>query len=247
MKEYVERSYRLLHRQQDLVFFQIAIKETDLDIGIAHDKLTAGLVDGVKQEIIKIRSQLEQYITADHTFYHTLEPYTPGPGAPEIARIMARAAATAGIGPMSAVAGAIAQHMGLYLARRCREVIVENGGDIYMRSERKRKIGVFAGSSPFTNRLALEIESHRMPLGICTSSGTVGHSLSLGHADAVVIMAPSAALADAVATAAANQVQNEDDLQTAVEFAMSINSVTGALAIKNDQLAAAGAIKLAPA
>ncbi|TYO96236.1 UPF0280 family protein [Desulfallas thermosapovorans] len=246
MKEYVERSYRLLHRQHDLVFFQIAVKETDLDIGIPRDKLTAGLVEGVKQEVIHIRSQLEQYIAKDQTFLRTLKPYLPGPGAPEIARVMARSASTAGTGPMSAVAGAIAQHVGVYLAKRCREVIVENGGDIYIRSGQTRKIGVFAGPSPFTNRLALEIEPHRTPIGICTSSGTVGHSLSLGKADAVVILSPSAALADAVATAAGNLVQDENDLQAAVEFAMGINSVTGALAIKNDKLAAAGAVKLAP-
>jgi len=246
LKEYVERSYRLLHRQQDLVFFQIAIKETDLDIGIPRDKFNSGLVKGAKQEIIKIRSQLEQYIAANRIFLHTLEPYQPGPYAPEIARAMAGAAAAAGTGPMSAVAGAVAQHVGLYLAKRCREVIVENGGDIYLRSGKMRKIGVFAGPSPFTNRLALEIQPHRTPLGICTSSGTVGHSLSFGCADAVVIMAPSAILADAVATATGNRVQNEDDLQAAVEFAMSINSVTGALAIKNDKLAAVGAVKLAP-
>ncbi|KAF1086401.1 hypothetical protein SPSYN_00119 [Sporotomaculum syntrophicum] len=246
MREYVERSYRLLHRQQDLVFFQIAVKETDLDIGIPRDKLTTGLVEGVKKEIITLRRQLEQYIAANPVFLHTLEPFEPGPDAPEIARAMAGAAAAAGTGPMSAVAGAFAQNVGSYLARRCREVIVENGGDIYLRSSQTRKIGIFAGPSPFTNRLAIEIEPHRTPLGICTSSGTVGHSLSFGCADAAVILAPSALLADAVATAAANRVQGEDDLQAAVEFAMSIKTVTGALAIKNDNLAAAGAVKLAP-
>jgi len=242
----VERSYRLLHRQQDLVFFQLTIKETDLDIGIPRDKLTPGLVEGVKQEIIRVRAQLEQYVAAHPLFLTTLEPFESGPDAPEIARAMAGAATAAGIGPMSAVAGAVAQHVGSYLAKRCREVIVENGGDIYLRSSHTRKIGVFAGPSPFTNQLALEIEPHRTPLGICTSSGTVGHSLSFGCADAAIILAPSAILADAVATATGNRVQSEDDLQAAVEFAMSITSVTGALAIKNDKLAAAGAVKLAP-
>jgi hypothetical protein len=125
-------------------------------------------------------------------------------------------------------------------------VIVENGGDIYIRSGRVRKIGIFAGESPFTNRVALEIQPHQTPLGVCTSSGTVGHSLSLGRADAVVILAPSAPLADAVATAAGNLVQDERDLEKAVNFALGIKSVTGALAIKNDQLAAAGKIKLVP-
>lgn len=82
MKEYTERSYRLLHRQQDLVFFQITVKETDLDVGVSRAKLTAGLVEGAEQEIIRVRSQLEKYIATDQTFLRTLKPYLPGPDAP---------------------------------------------------------------------------------------------------------------------------------------------------------------------
>lgn len=244
MKEYVERTYRLLNNQQDLIFFQIAIKETDLDIGIPGKKLTSSLLEGIKQEVNAIREQLEQYITTNNTFLHTLKPYKITTNAPEIAKIMANAGNLAGIGPMSAVAGAIAQHIGMLLAKRTQEVIVENGGDIYIRSLRTRKIGIFAGSSPFTNRLALEIPPHQMPLGICTSSGTVGYSFSKGCADAAVILSPSAAVADAVATATGNLVQDEQDLQKAADFAMSIKSVTGALVIKNDKMAAAGNVKL---
>lgn len=246
MNEYVNRTYRLLHRQDDLVFFQLLVKETDLDIGVLRAKLNQELFNGVKQAVLTVRTQLEQYILNDEKFIRALKPYSTQPGAPAIVRNMAIAGQRAGTGPMAAVAGAIAQHVGEYLARRTREVIVENGGDIYIRTERMRRIGIFAGPSPFTNRLALEIEPHRTPLGICTSSGTVGHSLSLGLADAVVILAPSAAVADAVATAAGNLVQDESDLQKAVDFALAVKSVTGALAIKNDKLAAAGSIKLAP-
>ena len=246
MTDYVNRTYRLLHNQKDLVFFRVVIKETDLDIGIPRKILSHALIESVKKEIIAIRSQIEDYISENELFLTTLKPYSVSKHAPELVRIMAEASTAAGIGPMSAVAGAIAQHIGVFLSRRSSEVIVENGGDIYLRSGRIRKIGVFAGPSPFTNKLAIEIEPYLTPLGICTSSGTVGHSLSFGCADAVVILAPSAALADAVATATGNLVQNEDDLQTAVEFAMSIKSVTGAMAIKNDKLAAAGSIQLAP-
>lgn len=246
MNEYVERGYRLLHRQDDLVFFQVVVKETDLDIGVPRARMSRELAEAARQAVIKARSQLEEYIEADERFLSTLEPHSTVLGAPEIARVMAAAGRAAGTGPMAAVAGAIAQQVGEHLARRTREVIVENGGDIYIRTGRVRRIGVFAGPSPFTNRLALEVEPHRTPLGICTSSGTVGHSLSLGCADAVVVLAPSAALADAVATAAGNLVRDEEDLQQAVDFALGIKSVTGALAIKNDKLAAAGNIKLAP-
>ncbi len=246
MSEYVDRTYRLLHRQDDLVFFQVLIKETDLDIGVPRHRLNKELMDSTRQTVLSVRAQLEQYILSDEKFLKTLAPHQTQTGAPAIAVNMALAGQVAGTGPMAAVAGAVAQHVGEYLARRTREVIVENGGDIFIRTERVRRIGIFAGSSPFTNRLALEIEPHHTPLGICTSSGTVGHSLSMGCADAIVVLAPSAALADAVATAAGNLIQGEPDLQRAVDFAMGIKSVTGALAIKNDKLAAAGNIKLAP-
>jgi len=246
LSEYVERVYRLLHRQEDLVFFQLAVKETDLDIGVPRRSLNRELVEGVRQEVIAVRAQLEQYILKDEQFLKTLAPHQTQPGAPAIAVTMALAGQTAGTGPMAAVAGAVAQQVGEYLARRTKEVIVENGGDIFMRTERVRRIGIFAGPSPFTNRLALEIEPYHTPLGICTSSGTVGPSFSMGCADAMVVLAPSAALADAVASAAGNLVQSTADLQQAVDFALGIKSVTGALAIKDDQLAAAGNIKLAP-
>lgn len=246
MPEYVDRTYRLLHSQKDLAYFRVLIKETDLDIGVSRDKLTVALIKETNNEVMSVRSQLEQYIRRDELFLRTLKPHQPARDAPKIVRVMAEAGAVAGTGPMAAVAGAIAQHVGEYLAKRSREVIVENGGDIYIRSGRVRKIGIFAGESPFTNRVALEIQPHQTPLGVCTSSGTVGHSLSLGRADAVVILAPSAPLADAVATAAGNLVQDERDLEKAVNFALGIKSVTGALAIKNDQLAAAGKIKLVP-
>ncbi|WP_027363251.1 UPF0280 family protein [Desulfotruncus alcoholivorax] len=246
MTDYVNRTYRLLHNQKDLSFFRVVVKETDLDIGVPGRFVTPALIEGVRKEVLTIRSQIEGYISENELFLTTLEPFLVSKEAPELVRIMAEAGNAAGIGPMSAVAGAIAHHIGSYLARRSSEVIVENGGDIYLRSGRLRKVGIFAGPSPFTNKLAIEIEPHQTPLGICTSSGTVGHSLSFGCADAVVILAPSTALADAVATATGNIVQSEADLQAAVDFAMGIKSVTGAMVIKNDKLAAAGNIRLAP-
>ena len=141
------------------------------------------------------------------------------------------AARLAGVGPMAAVAGLISEKCGSLLARYSDNVIVENGGDIWLKTKTVRQIAVFAGNSPFTYRIALEIGPEQTPLGICTSSGTVGHSLSIGKADAAVILAPSAVLADAVATATCNMVQKEDDLQKAAEFALSVPGVTGALVI----------------
>lgn len=244
--EHLQRTYRSLFRQDDLVHFQVVVNQTDLDIGVRRERFSPELASWVEKLLRELREPLERYTQEHPVFLHSLAPCEPLSGAPLIAVDMAEAARLAGVGPMAAVAGAFAQYIGRALARRSKDVIVENGGDIYLRSTRQRKIGIFAGSSPLSNRVALEIKPEDTPLGICTSSGTVGPSLSLGRADAAVILSPSAILADAVATAAANMVQNSGDVQKASEFATAIKGITGAVIIKDDRLAACGKLKLVP-
>ncbi|MCL6638098.1 MAG: UPF0280 family protein [Firmicutes bacterium] len=244
--DYRERFYREQYRQEDLLYFQVVVRETDLSIGVRRERFSPELARWVEGLVREQRSLLEEYIERDRIFLHTLEPHAVLPGAPPIAAGMARAASAAGVGPMAAVAGAFAQHVGRALAARSKDVIVENGGDIYLKSTRKRRIGIFAGRSPLSNRLALEVRPEDTPLGICTSSGTVGPSLSLGRADAAVILSPSAVLADAVATAAANLVRDPGDVERAAAFALKIEGITGAVIIKDDRLAACGNLKLLP-
>jgi ApbE superfamily uncharacterized protein (UPF0280 family) len=124
------------------------------------------------------------------------------------------------------------------------EIIVENGGDIFLKASSKRTVAIYAGDSIFTQQIAMEIEPEETPLGICTSSGTVGHSLSFGKADAVVIYSPSAILADAAATAACNLVKNHSDIEKAIDFARSINGVRGVAIIFGDKLGIWGKIRL---
>jgi len=242
----MERSYRKHHRQEDLVHFQFAVEETDLDIGVRKERFSPELVDWVAETIRACRRPLEDYIQKDRAFLTALTPYAVLPDAPEIVKIMAEAGRLAGVGPMAAVAGAVAEWVGKSIAKRSRDVIVENGGDIFMRTSRIRKVGIFAGESPLSNRVAIEVRPNQTPLGICTSSGKVGHSLSYGKADAVVILSSSVPLADAVATATGNLVQTAEDLEGALEFASQINGVTGILVIKDDRLAVWGSVKLLP-
>ncbi|MBM7855398.1 ApbE superfamily uncharacterized protein (UPF0280 family) [Desulfohalotomaculum tongense] len=244
--QYIDRTYRRLHRQRDLKHFQVAVKETDLDIAVTRRCFNPGLVDEIKKMIEKYRRQLEKYIQRDPEFAKTLTPHKLKPGAPPMAREMAEAARLAGVGPMAAVAGTFAQYVGRELSQLSSEVIIENGGDIFLLSAKRRYIGIFAAQSPFSNRMALEIQPEQTPLGICTSSGTVGHSLSFGSADAVVVLSSSAILADAVATAAANMVKNSDDLKKAVQLAVTVPGVKGVLAIKDDKMVVQGEIKLVP-
>ncbi|ABO48653.1 protein of unknown function DUF375 [Desulforamulus reducens MI-1] len=244
--DYTQRTYRALHHQGDLIHFQVSVEETDLDIGVRRKCFTPEMVSWVEDSIKEQRSLLEEYIQKDPVFKTTLEPCGILPGAPDIVVNMAEAAKLAGVGPMAAVAGAFSQVIGKALSRRSRDVIVENGGDIFIKGSRPRRVGIFAGTSPFSHKIAMEIQPWQTPVGICTSSGTVGHSLSFGNSDAVIVLAPSVPLADAVATAGGNLVQSEMDVQRAVDFAASVKGVIGAVAIKGEKLAAWGQIKLVP-
>lgn len=244
--DYVNRHYRLLHTGRDLAYFNIRIKESDLAIGVDRTVLTDSLVSLCRRELIGLRTQLEYYIELQPEFKTSFVPIKLMEGAPEIARIMAGAALLTGVGPMAAVAGAVAQKMGEMLAQYSSEVIVENGGDIYLRSYQERTVAVFAGESKFSHRIAVKVNSNGRPLGICTSSGTVGPSISLGKADAVLIKASSPALADAAASQAANQVQTENDLMKAIEAVRNIPGIEGILAIKADKMAAWGDIEIVP-
>lgn len=241
---YVLRDYRTRHEAKDLHYFQVCIQETDLAIGVDKASYADCLLALGKEEILRLRSDLEYYISYHPEFRTSFIPLQLRPGAPAIASIMSKAALCAGVGPMAAVAGAIAQTVGEKLASQAQEVIVENGGDIYLNSRRDRLISVFAGQSFFSHKIALRVKAEHSPLGICTSSGTVGPSISLGRADAVVILSPHTALADAVATGAANLVQDTDDLMKAVNYAKAIKGVTGILAIQDDKMAAWGNIEV---
>ncbi|MGB9975869.1 UPF0280 family protein [Thermovenabulum sp.] len=241
---YEPKNYRELYKEKDLYHFQVTIEETDLDIAIRQERFNPKIKDMVYLLVQKERLLLKEYIKKDPEFITALEPYTPLPGAPLSALSMSKAAQLAGVGPMAAVAGYFSEIVGKMLSNYSSEVIVENGGDIWLKLKKTRTVGIFAGNSPFSNRIGLKINPNRTPLGICTSSGTVGHSLSFGKADAMVIVAESAILADAVATAACNLVKSERDLERAVNFALDIPGVIGALSILGDKIAAKGYIRL---
>jgi ApbE superfamily uncharacterized protein (UPF0280 family) len=244
--QHVNRLYRRLHEGHDLVYFSIKLKESDLAIGVDKTSYSDSLVSMCRQELIRIRAELESYISLQPSFQHSLEPIQLLPSASPLVHLMADAARQAGVGPMAAVAGTVAQAVGQRLDPVVKSVIVENGGDIYLNGNQERVAAVYAGQSKFSHRIGIKISVQEQPLGICTSSGTVGPSLSFGSADAVVIKGYPAALADAVATRIGNMIHCEEDLKKAVETAQDIPGVTGVLAIKNETMAAWGAMELVP-
>ena len=238
---YEPRLYRHWIKDDDLVSFELTVKQTDLYIR-SRRNLKGKALDSV----LKHRGSLESYIGRHPIFLTTLEPYQAEAAAPTIVKEMARVSQLAGVGPMAAVAGAIAEAIGRDLLALSPDIIVENGGDIFLKISQKRLVGIYAGQSSFAKKIALEIMPGETPLGICTSSGTVGHSLSLGSADAVVVLSPSTALADAAATALCNIIKAADDIPQAIEKAQSIEGVRGLVIIVGDKMGVWGKVRIVP-
>ena len=238
--EYQKRFYRDWMKNKDLCSTHIVVQETDLQV-FTDRPLDKGFLS---EKVHLYRRKIEDYISKDRRFLTSLKPIEVELKAPLIVREMAESAKKASVGPMAAVAGTLAEFLGRDLLKKgYKDIIIENGGDIFMVTSKRRKIGIYAGRSKLWNKLCLEIRSKDTPLGICTSSGTVGHSLSFGLADAVVILSKRASLADAVATATANQVRQREDLQEAVDFAKSVKGISGIIIIIKNSLISWGKVK----
>ena len=235
-----ERTYRDLVKTDDLVKFEVIVKETDLLIRADKD-----LSRETRESVLGYRRQLETYIAMNPEFEKSLVPLRDDPYAPEIIQQMIRTSRLANVGPMAAVAGAMAESVSKDLLKLSKEVIVENGGDIYLATCKERIIGIYAGDSPFSLKLGIVVSPEETPLGVCTSSGTVGHSLSFGKADAVCILSKSGALADAAATSVGNIVQGKNDIELGLERGKEIEGVLGMLIIVGEKIGVWGSIKLA--
>ena len=240
---YIERSYRDRF-SGDLLMKRLRVGETDLAVCLTPEAWTKELEEEALAYIRELRSELQSYIASDRQFFITHQPHIVKEEAPSMVIKMARAGNLAKVGPMAAVAGAFSEYMGRYFLKISSEVIVENGGDIFLAGDKDRIVSVFAGRSPFSEKVGLNIKGCKLPLGICTSSGTVGPSFSYGKADAVVVVSSDTMLADAVATAAANQVIEPDDVSKAVDYGQNIKGISGILAIKDDKMAVWGDIEL---
>jgi ApbE superfamily uncharacterized protein (UPF0280 family) len=237
--DYFIRDYRNRTATNKLVSFRVVIKESDLFIST-----DSHLAKEATASLFKIRSSIESYISSHSEFMFSLNPVPFDDMAPPAVSRMIIASKAAGVGPMAAVAGAVADHVGMDLLKLSRNVIIENGGDVFIKTEDDLRVGLFAGKSPLSERISIYIRSDEMPLGIGTSSGTVGHSLSLGRADAACVKAETAALADAAATAVGNRVKTKNDLEGALDYGMKIRGVLGVVIIIGDHLGAIGNIEL---
>ncbi|MGD8448133.1 MAG: UPF0280 family protein [Desulfobacterales bacterium] len=236
---YQKRSYRNLTARENLVSFRVAVKETDLFVQAAKP-----LEEITRELILKHRGVIEAYIKRHPEFVKTLKPWRVCGPAPNIINHMVSAGENAGVGPMAAVAGAIAEHVGIDLLIHTDEVVVENGGDIFFKTNGPVTIGIFAGKSPISLGMGLRVDPGEKPLSVCTSSGTVGHSLSLGKADAVCVVSGSCSLADAAATSIGNQITSKAHIGSAIDFGKNIKGVDGIVVIMGNKIGMWGELEV---
>ena len=238
---YTERTYRERSGHRAPSRFKVAIGESDLDVQceIARPSIA-------REALASLRWEIERYIARHPRYLTSLVPLDVAAGAPEIIRAMADAARAWDVGPMAAVAGAVAERVGGAIGAPGERIVVENGGDIWARADGALVFAVYAGEgSPFCDRLAFALDA-TAGVGVCTSSGIVGPSLSLGRADAVVAIADDAAVADAAATAIANRIKAPSDVGPAAEWARGRPGLKGLVACCGDALALFGELELVP-
>ncbi len=212
--------------------------ESDLLVFYTHT------VDGIENALKNIRSILKNHIIANPEFLTSLKPIKINSSDDEIIRRMKEASSLLNVGPMASVAGAVSNELGSIYADRNPDLIIENGGDLYVKTSCKRHILIHAGNHTLSDKIALEIGPEMGPVGICTSSGKLGHSLSFGNADAVVAVSPDPLVADATATAIGNLVSSAEDIQKGIDAAKNIGNLTGILILCDDSVGIWGDLKI---
>lgn len=233
------KAYRVCHQKQGLVTFNVTVKETNLNI-----QADLNLSEKAVRSILYHRQYLENYIVHFPRFADSLTPLSDAGIAPKIISEMTLAAKTAGVGPMAAVAGAVAQSVGRDLLQWSSNILVENGGDIFIKSDTQTIFTIYAGSSPLSMKTGIKVARRPASFAMCTSSGTVGHSKSFGKADAVSVLADCCALADAAATSLGNKIRTPKDIEKAIAIGKNMAGVQGIVIISGKQIGLWGALEL---
>lgn len=210
--------------------YRWAFKETDLSIQSDSGEAVRAAI----RAALEARQYIERFIVRHPEFRYSLEPlHLKADRYPAVIKLMLRAGEIAGVGPFAAVAGAIAQVASeAALEAGARSVLVENGGDISIAGEREFAVGIYAGDSGISGKIGFLLRPNDLPAGVCTSSGTVGPSISFGDADAVTVVADEASIADAAATSIANEVRGADvelSIKRGLDRADEIYQIRGCL------------------
>ncbi|MFP4496858.1 MAG: UPF0280 family protein [Vulcanimicrobiota bacterium] len=237
----MDRFYRRQFRTENAFSFKIEQEESDLFLVCDSE-----LKEPISRELSVLRNQLKSYIKKNPLFQTSLSPIDVEINAPLLIQNMALAARTYNVGPMAAVAGSIAQSLGDSFKSQCNKLIIENGGDIFIKTREPVTFSVYAGPvSPFTGKLKFRFPPQPDGMGICTSSAKIGHSLSFGNADALVAIASTADVADAAATSLANKIKNKEDITRIIEEEKNRQILKALIIVLDENMGIWGDIELA--
>ena len=243
---YQPRSYRGGMNRERFRFFRVVHHESDLLIGVTPSCFRHEMKELALEELVRLRLILLEQDLKDPRFFSSLDPleYSGPEAIPEEITHMLACGKQAGTGPMAAVAGLFAERVGTRLLESFHipELVVENGGDLFLKNEAELNSVIHAGDAALSDKMAFVMPPGTW--GICTSSGTLGHSFSLGKADAVTVISDSAPLADAWATALANQVQGPGDIEPLLERIEGVAGIDGCAVIAGDRIGARGMFQL---
>ena len=207
----------------------------------AHYKINAKNIPFICEHIQSQRDTLETYGAVNPEFLSSLQPVSIATSAPSIVRKMNEAATIFGVGPMAAVAGAIAQEVGeRAISNGETSVIIENGGDMYLNSNKSITVGIFGGLRKKINTLAFKITPELMPYSLCSSSGIMGHSLSFGTCDLATIFAKDAFIADCAATYLANSIRAEEDIESGIDAVLQFPQIDAAFVCLGNKIGFGG-------
>lgn len=211
-------------------------KDTRVKILVDKESLIGEAFD----EIIEKRKIIEKYIKENPEFLEALRPIAVKQGDPELIVKMKNAAQIVGVGPMAAVAGVLAEEGCNKIKDKCSVAVVENGGDIFAVCRDPVNVGIFAGETKLKDKLAFKLDSKNTPIAICSSSSFLGHSKSFGKCDLATVFSKDSAIADCAATEVGNRVKKEEDIEKVLNWAISLEGVSGVIIIKNDKIGIIG-------
>jgi uncharacterized protein len=211
------------------------------DIFISCDK---DIVDRLRLPLEEVYSELDNFIKENPVFLKNLLPLEPQSYYPETVSKMCSISGKFNVGPMAAVAGTVNDCLAKNLLKHCSSLVIENGGDLFVKSGSDVTINLYLENPYFNNSISIRVKGVDTPCGICSSSGTFGHSYSMGKCDLATIIASSSAAADAAATAAANSVKNQDDIQPAIDYFRTFEDISGILLIKDKKIGMWGKFEL---
>jgi len=243
---YEPRFYRERMGTQRFRSFSVTHFETDLWLAVDSASYRSEMEHLVLQKVVELRKVITDYAALQKNFIPSLIPVEVAQNAPSIIKRMADAALRANVGPMAAVAGAFSEYIGEWLVSELavKEVIIENGGDNYLKFDKPVSISVYAGNSPLSQKVGILIPPEFSPIGVCTSAGTFGHSLSFGKADAVMIACTNTCRADAYATSFGNKVKNALCIEPVLNEIKQIPEILSSIIICGDKIGMCGQFEI---